>query len=439
MRVRAIVWVPAAIVFSVGCTDGSSGRDSADGDGIVSAGADTDVETGGADGASGPASAGTSGSQSGGSGEDGNDDDDDDIKWDLGTQPDVELGCGGGGGGAGNGGEPDFSYIWIANSAQGTISKINTVTMEEEGRYLVRPDGAGSPSRTSVNLNGDVAVASRSGGLTKVYARHSDCDDPNNTSTGPNDIKPWPDGCVAWHVPFAYGTQRPVAWTQGTFNAATCRYDDTKVWTSGGNPGHDVILVDGDSGNPEQTISIAQIPVNTYGIYGGAVDGNGDFWGSQLGQGTLVNVSLQDYSVKTWPMAAGGYGMTVDHKGNVWTCSNVVARFDTGTETWQTATAGGNGGCMEDGQGTLWLASSSLVGVDIDTMQVVKNIPLPKYVHGVSIDFYGYVWGVTLHNPEAYRLDPQTEVMQTFTGLTQPYTYSDMTGFALSNVGGPTG
>jgi hypothetical protein len=79
------------------------------------------------------------------------------------------------------------------------------------------------------------------------------------------------------------------------------------------------------------------------------------------------------------------------------------------------------------------------VGVDIDTMQVVKTIPLPQYVHGVSIDFYGYVWGVSLFNPEAYRVDPQTDTMQTFTGLTQPYTYSDMTGFALSNVGGPTG
>ena len=434
MRLRAIFWVPAAVTMAVACGDGSNGRDGASGDGILSGGTESDTDGPGGSGASGAsgASDGTGGSQSG-SGQDGNDDG---IKWDLGVQPDVELGCGGGDGSGG--GEPDFSYIWIANSSQGTISKINTQTMVEEGRYLVRPDGAGNPSRTSVNLNGDVAVANRAGGLTKVYARLSDCPDPNNTSTGPNDIRPWPDGCVAWHVPFNYSTQRPVAWTQGEFNPATCRYDDTKVWTSGGNPGHDVILVDGDSGAVEQTIPIA-VPVNTYGIYGGAVDAQGNFWGSQLGQGTLVNVSLQDFSVRTWGMAASGYGMTVDSQGNVWTCSGAVARFDTQTETWQTANAGGGGGCMEDGQGTLWLASNPLVGVDINTMQVVKSIPLPQYVHGVSIDFYGYVWGVSLFAPEAYRVNPQTDTFDTFTGLTQPYTYSDMTGFALSNAGGPSG
>jgi hypothetical protein len=390
------------------------------------------------DGESGILSAGDAGTDQTSDATNGDGDGDDGLKLDVGVGTDIgPVGCGGDHGGRGPGGEDEieFSYIWIANSSEGTISKINTVTLEEEGRYLVRPDGAGNPSRTSVNLNGDVAVANRAGGLTKIHARHEDCPDPDNTSTGPNDIKPWPDGCVAWHVPFDYATQRPVAWTQGTFNDATCGVDGAKVWTSGGTPGHDIILVDGDTGNVEQTISIDQVPVNTYGIYGGAVDGDGNFWGSQLGTGMLVNVSLEDFTVRTWPMAASGYGMTVDHKGNVWTCSNDVARFDTATETWQTATVGGSGGCMEDGQGTLWLASNSLVGVDIDTMQVVKNIPLPQYVHGVSIDFYGYVWGVSLFQPEAYRVDAQTETMQTFTGLTQPYTYSDMTGFALQNAG----
>jgi hypothetical protein len=56
-------------------------------------------------------------------------------------------------------------------------------------------------------------------------------------------------------------------------------------------------------------------------------------------------------------------------------------------------------------------------------------------VHGVSIDFYGYVWGVTHSEPYAYRADPLTSTVDTFTGLNGPYTYSDMTGFALKNAG----
>ena len=64
----------------------------------------------------------------------------------------------------GGNGDSEFSYLWAANSDQGTISKIDTKTVTEVGRYIVRPDSAGSPSRTSVSLSGNVAVANRSGG-----------------------------------------------------------------------------------------------------------------------------------------------------------------------------------------------------------------------------------------------------------------------------------
>jgi len=40
---------------------------------------------------------------------------------------------------------------------------------------------------------------------------------------------------------------------------------------------------------------------------------------------------------------------------------------------------------------------------------------------------------------EAWRVDPATAQIDTFTGLTNPYTYSDMTGFALSQSGSPAG
>src|SRR5687768_15637536 len=36
-------------------------------------------------------------------------------------------------------GDLGLSYIWIANSTQGTISKIDTVDLVERGRYIVRP------------------------------------------------------------------------------------------------------------------------------------------------------------------------------------------------------------------------------------------------------------------------------------------------------------
>ncbi len=170
------------------------------------------------------------------------------------------------------------------------------------------------------------------------------------------------------------------------------------------------------------------------------MDAEGNFWGSQLSSGHVVNVNLHTMEYRLWPMGASGYGMTVDHKGQVWVCSYEVGRFDPDTESWDVAVVNGSGGCMEDGEGTLWLASNPLVGVDIDTLQVVASLPLPEYVHGVSIDFEGYVWGVGM-STSAYKVDRDTGEYEVVSGLVGPYTYSDMTGFALANAGGwvPTG
>lgn len=330
----------------------------------------------------------------------------------------------------------DLNYVWIANAAEGTVSKINTETLVEEGRYITRPDGVGSPSRTSVNFNGDVAIANRSGGITVIAGSPERCPDPMSTSTGPADVQAWPDGCVLWHTPFVYASQRPIAWTAGAWDTEICEFVDTQVWTSGtdGSTNIDVLLLDGEDGVVATTTSLpGEVVPGFYGLYGGAVDSEGDFWASQLGVGHLVNVDRESGQARTWPMQASGYGMTVDHQGNVWTCAATVARFDPLTEVWDTNAVGGQGGCMEDGQGTLWIGAVPMVGVDIDTLQVSQTIDLPAYVHGISVDFNGRVWGVG-QGDSAYRYDPANGNVDTVTGFVGPYTYSDMTGFALANV-----
>ena len=358
------------------------------------------------------------------------------VYFDLGIIPDAPMFCDEGSG------DVEFSYIWVSNSTQGTISKINTETLVEEGRFYTRPDLNGNPSRTSVSLTGNVAVANRNGGLTKFYANPDDCTDSNgngiiNTSTGPADIKACgQEECMAWHTPMVYVSQRPVAWTQGTFNEASCAIEDEKVWTSGTPDGNfvEVVLVDGDTGVIEATIPIPGVSGGYYGIYGTSVNLNGDMAVAQLGGGTLVNVDLNTLAVQTWPTPAGGYGMTVDQDGYVWTCSYQAGRFDPVTETWQQASVGGSGGCMSDGGDILWMANNPMIGINRNTLLVEYSIPLPEYVHGVSVDYQGYVWGVSM-TASAYRVDPVTGTYDTVGGLVNPYTYSDMTGFALNNVG----
>jgi hypothetical protein len=369
-----------------------------------------------------------------------------DVKLDVAANDTEEMpggSCAGDGGGGGGGGgmgdeELELSYIWIANTAEATISKIDTVTMIEEGRYAAKPAG-GDPSRTSVNLQGDVAVANRNGGVAKFYADSTMCPDTNGvpgiqTSSGGADVLAWgQDECLAWYTELTCGSNRPAAWTRGEWNEADCAYTGANLWTACDSNVH---LLDGQTGAILQTIAI---PGGNSFVYGGAADGESNFWGLDTGMGQLFRVDAEDFTIQQWPLSAfGGYGITVDPTGRPWVCGGGgVARFNVETATWDIAGTSGIGGCMTDGASLIWHSDGGgmLLGYDIESLQVVEQVQLPEYVHGVSIDFQGHVWGVSFAGSNAYRADPITDVVDTFPNLVGAYTYSDMTGFALSSAG----
>ncbi|HVI01144.1 MAG TPA: hypothetical protein VM869_20650 [Enhygromyxa sp.] len=377
-----------------------------------------------------------------------------DGKWDTLAIPDGgPPNCAGDGGG-----DFEYSYLWAANSDQGTISKIDTKTVTEVGRYVVRPDSNGSPSRTSVSLSGHVAVANRNGGVTKIYADVDLCRESNGKpgiqTSNSAAYLPWgQEECVAWYKPMNYLSQRPVAWGPGTFNSGTCQWEDEELWTSGTNQNGpiDIYVLDGDDGTTKEMITVpsggnglsGSFDGQYYGIYGAAVDGDGNFWGSQLGgEAKVIRVNRKDMTWQTWAAPNGywWYGMTVDSDGMLWLCSETVGRFDPETETWETNFVGGWTGCMADAaeDGLLWMANGDgVVGVNRDTLQVEKSWAT-NGAYGVSIDFEGYVWAVAFGS-NVTKLDPATGQTWTYGGLVGAYTYSDMTGYALTNVGTPSG
>jgi DNA-binding beta-propeller fold protein YncE len=471
-----IVLGTAALACTLGCGDdsraegegataptsiGETGSENAeaseqdgDGDGDPTSGdGDGDPATGDGDGDP------TSGD---GDGDPTGDGDGDPIKFDMAPLPDGgEQGCMG----MGMGGEDvEFSYIWVSNSAEGTLTKLNTQTLEEEGRYITRPDHAGRPSRTSVNLSGDVAVAGRDGGVSKFYARLEDCVDQNGTpdiqtSTGKNDVLAWDvEECRAWHTPFAGPSlaNRPVAWTSGVFDQGTCAWKDQKLWTQTallGQPGSMIIYrLDGETGEVEDMVPAPNVDLGAWGAYGGAVDGDNNFWFSTHGSGsppTLSRVTYDNLELTTWPVPQGlsPYGMTFDSEGHAWVAGYAggTARFTPETETWDVVASVTGLGMQADNQGRVWVGSyggmgAGVVAIDVNTLEVLDFIAMPNagVTKGVSIDFYGYVWVVNMAS-SAYRIDPDTHMFQSYDGLNGAYTYSDMTGAGLKNVAFPEG
>jgi hypothetical protein len=437
------------VLHAAGCNDGG-GSGAFDSNSAGGSSGNGSVSDSTAASASGGSDSDTDPATSGGStGED--DTDSGGIKLDVGAPGGGFDGCG-----------CELSYIWIANAEQGTVSKIHTRTLEEEGRYYTRADGNGNPSRTSVNLSGDVAVANRHGGLTKFYSDPSKCEERNGvagiqTSSGAADILSWDmEECRAWYTEFPTTNQRPVAWTPGTVTPGTCESTGEQVWTvgsatpslpgTGGMGGVIAWLVNGDDGSIAEEVPIDGFSGLQLGAYGGAVDGQGNLYfvpmgGITFGDKFLARVDIETLDVELHLMPAGvsSYGVTVDHTGRPWVSSILgsgAARFDPETEEWDVISGFiSAGGLAEGPNDMMWIATNvGANSVDIHTMMPGPVFALPGGggTKGISVDTDGYVWAI---NEIAYKVNPDNGVpVGSYAGLTGPYTYSDMTGGALGSV-----
>ena len=386
---------------------------------------------------------------------------------DTGTTGDPPPDCGG----MGMGGF-DFSYLWVANTDQGSISKVNTETLIEEARYFsdLTQSGASSPSRTSVNITGRFVVVSNrnTGWVTKVAANKSDCVDKNgngmiDTSPNKDTLLPWgTDECQLWSTQvtnniFSGGAgPRGTTWTPGDFNKVTCQFDNQKVWVGWlSAPGQAVMgRLNGDTGALEETVSLPNWPLydapNGYAPYGAAVDAAGYVWTSAVFSDSTWRIDPVTLEVKQFSGGNGDahYGMTTDSKGKVWfanwTGHGGVSVFDPMTEQF-TIIPGSEGnvfrGIAVGADGNVWAANNGgalgcgLIQVSADTLTVVTFHKFDQCGTpvGVSIDVAGKVWMVD-YNGWAYKIDPETYAKELVTIANIHYTYSDMTGGGLLNA-----
>jgi DNA-binding beta-propeller fold protein YncE len=242
--------------------------------------------------------------------------------------------------------------IWVANSSEGTVSKIDTRKMIEVARYYTYPGGGADPSRTTVGLQGDVVVANRasSGGAkasaVRIAGDRSSCIDRNGNGvidTSENTVAgqaatpiPWAtdkpndpaDECILWMTPLT-----PNSYPRAAGYNAGFAEGDTYIYI-GLYSTKQVVRLDQKTGRILKTINVS--PAMPYGL---VIDKNADVW-VRGAEGSLARIqvskadAVEIFSGSLAPPCP--YGIAADARGYIYTAgSTCVSRLDPVARTWE--------------------------------------------------------------------------------------------------------
>ena len=139
------------------------------------------------------------------------------------------------------------------------------------------------------------------------------------------------------------------------------------------------------------------------------------------------------------PFAPGGTVHGVSHDGrHVWAAlgETIVALDPESGAVTRTIDHAGDAGTAFDGTHLWQIAESRIDKIDPATGAVLASIPAPGQGADSGLAWgEGSLWVGQYRGRRIHQVDPATGLdVGSYTGLNAPYTYSDMTGYALGNV-----
>ena len=353
----------------------------------------------------------------------------------------------------GGGDRNGFPFLWVPNSGEGTISKVDIKTGEELGRFRTGPIGGGNPSRTTVDLQGNCWVGNRgTGSVVKVgLLENGQCRDRNGngaieTSNGSTAL-PWgEDECVLFNVELDKGKES--VWLPGSYRGAPNNSlprgiaidADNNLWAGTYNTMM-YYRINGATGEIEQKIDLSSVGHHPYGA---VVDQQGILWSSGYDSNAVLRLDTASGAFSPVKISHTSYGIGLDLTGHLFVSgwnSNKLSRIERSSAAveWTIPTGdSGMRGVAVTADNDVWIANSNSNTVSRWSNDGARKAVIAGFNHptGVAVDTEGKVWVVNFNDPYIFRIDPATNQVElkSKVGGSGHYGYSDMTGLVIRRV-----
>jgi len=346
-----------------------------------------------------------------------------------------------------------FSFLWIPNSARGTLVRVDAATGAIAGEYRTAPLGRSrNPSRITIDPQGNGWTANRSeaamghGSVVKIglvlggtrvtrqadgtvvvdplgayvappyvlcTAVDRDGDGLIHTSTGLGNILPWPDvtdgeGGFDGLVQDAEDECILVYQRTSAPGATHVSLDPQGQLWAGAYPLGVFDVLNGVTGTIERSF-----PLGTGG-FGGCVDANGVLWSSHPSHSLLLRYDTRSDAVLTIPIRQSS-GLARDTNGWLWNsmgANNTITKLaadGTVQPGFPVPSFGGSPlGIAVGADGDVWVAHTGTNAISrlTATGALRKRITITGSPNGLCFDAAGRLWVTSQGQNAALRIDP---------------------------------
>ncbi len=352
-------------------------------------------------------------------------------------------------------------YLWVPNSVTGTVSKIDTATGAELGRYETGPDPLVDPGVAAVDLQGSCWVGNRiAGTVVKIgLVENGGCVDRNGdgeieTSTDSNndgnitgsEMLDWgQDECVLFEVVLAEGVEGPHVPGDGhddyeanDLQAVAVDANDD-VWVGVKASGL-LYHLDGVSGDVLDQVDLADESTSPTAA---VVDGSGTVWVSSSPKQWVLGLEPATGATRRINLPHLSEGVTIDGSQDLLVSGGEQQLFSK-VETelneivWTRPASYQANGIAASENGQIWLAAGnntlSRYTAQGDLLGFATIFDAPT---GVAVDQDGKIWVLASRGNIVNRVDPnsvQVDFQKTLDGTVSHAATGDLTGIVARNL-----